>query len=158
MPPISFSTWKGELIVPSVEENVHFLSKVPLFQSLKRGQLERLARVVTAREYEAGQDIVTQGKGGAGLFIIVSGKAEAIRVRSDGSSATVNIFVRTDFFGELALLHEGPRTASVVATEPTQCLVLSRWDFLSILRQDAEMAVMILEEIAFRFRMALEIL
>ena len=141
-----------------LQETVQFLSKVPLFQSLKRGQLERLARVVTVREYQVGQDIVTQGKWGGGLFVVVSGKAEAIRVRADGSKAVVNIFVRTDFFGELALLHEGPRTASVVATETTQCLALARWDFLSILRDDAEMAILILVEVAFRFRMALEIL
>jgi len=144
--------------MPDLQETVQFLSKVPLFQSLKRGQLERLARVVTVREYKADEDIVTQGKGGAGLFVIVSGKAEAVRVRADGSKATVNIFVRTDFFGELALLHEGPRTASVVATEPTKCLALARWDFVSILRDDVEMAILILEEIAFRFRMALEVL
>ena len=141
-----------------LQDIVEFLGKVPLFQSLKRGQLERLAKVATVREYQGDQDIVTQGKGGAGLFIIMSGKAEAIRVRSDGSQAVVNIFVRTDFFGELALLHDGPRTASVVATEPTQCLALTRWDFLSVLRDDAEMAILILEEVAFRFRMALDVL
>jgi CRP-like cAMP-binding protein len=144
--------------MPELQDVIAFLSKVPLFQSLKQGQLERLAKVAAVREYERDQDIVTQGKGGAGLFIIMSGKAEAIRVRSDGSRAVVNIFVRTDFFGELALLHDGPRTASVVATEPTQCLALTRWDFLSVLREDAEMAILILEEIAFRFRMALDVL
>ena len=144
--------------MPELQDIVEFLSRVPLFQSLKRGQLERLAKVAAVREYQDDQDIVTQGQGGAGLFIIMSGKAEAIRVRSDGSKAVVNIFVRTDFFGELALLHDGPRTASVIATEPTQCLALTRWDFLSVLRDDAEMAIMILEEIAFRFRMALDVL
>ena len=144
--------------MPELQDVVKFLGKVPLFQSLKQGQLERLAKVAVVREYQSDQDIVTQGKGGAGLFIIMSGKAEAIRVRSDGSQAVVNIFVRTDFFGELALLHDGPRTASVVATEPTRCLALTRWDFLSVLREDAEMAILILEEIAFRFRMALDVL
>ena len=144
--------------MPELQETVEFLSKVPMFQSLKRGQLVRLAKVAAVRTYGADQNIVTQGKGGAGLFIVMSGKAEAIRVRSDGSKAVVNIFVRTDFFGELALLHDGPRTASVVATEPTQCLALTRWDFLSVLREDAEMAILILEEIAFRFRMALDVL
>ena len=66
------------------------------------------------------QEIVTQGKGGAGLFIVASGSAQAFHVRPDGSKALVNILEPTDFFGELALLSEGPRTATVVATEPTR--------------------------------------
>ena len=53
---------------------------------------------------------------------------------------------------------QGPRTASVVATGLTQCLVLTRWNFLGILRQEAEMAIEILEELARRFRTTLEVL
>jgi CRP-like cAMP-binding protein len=103
-------------------------------------------------------DIVTQGKGGAGLFIVVSGNAEAIRVRTDGSKAVVNTFGPTDFFGELALLDDEPRTASVVTTEKTECLVLSQWEFLGALREDAEMGIVILQELTRRFRRALQVL
>ena len=71
------------------------------------------------------------------------------------SDANEIVFVR-NIFGELALLDDGLRTASVIATEATQCLVLARWDFLAILREDAEMAVIILEELARRFRRALD--
>jgi CRP-like cAMP-binding protein len=144
--------------VSDLKETAEFLNNVPLFKSLKRGQLERLAKVIVVQAYKAGQDIVTQGEGGVGLFVLASGKAEVIHVRTDGTRAVVNVFESTDFFGELALLTEGPRTASVVATEPTQCLVLTRWNFLGILRSDAEMAVTILEELAWRFRTALEVL
>jgi len=70
----------------------------------------------------------------------------------------VNTFGPTDFFGELALLDDGLRTASVVATEATQCLVLTRWDFLGVLKQDVDMAIVILEELAKRFRVALDVL
>ena len=68
----------------------------------------------------------------------------------------VNQFGPSDYFGELALLDEdGIRTASITVSEPTTCLVLTRWDFLATLRQDADMAVEILQEIAKRFRLAL---
>jgi CRP-like cAMP-binding protein len=140
------------------QEITEFLAKVPLLNSLKRGQLARLAKVMVTDEYEAGQAIVAQGQSGVGLFVLVSGRAEAVHTRADGTRAVVNIFCSTDFFGELALLAEGPRTASVVAVEPTKCLVLTRWNFLGILRGDAEMAVAILEELAWRFRIALETL
>jgi CRP-like cAMP-binding protein len=140
------------------KEMAKFLARVPLFKQLKRRQLESLAQTMVTHDYDAGQDIVTQGESGVGLFVIASGEAEVIHVRTDGSRAVVNVLGETDYFGELALLTEGPRTASVVATEPTQCLVLTRWNFLAALKGDAEMAVAILEEMAWRFRTALEVL
>ena len=140
------------------KETVDFLNRVPLFRSLKKRQLERLARRFVQRKYTAGEAIVTQDKGGEGFFIVVSGQAEAIRERADGTSVVVNTFGPTDFFGELALLDEGPRTASVVTTEATECLVLTRWDFLGVLQEDVDMAITILEELARRFRMALDVL
>jgi CRP-like cAMP-binding protein len=144
--------------MPEQEDRTSFLAKVPLFQGLKERQLDRLGSRFVKRDYQTGQDIVTQGKGGAGLFILASGAAEAVRVRTDGSKAVVNTFGSTDFFGELALLDDEPRTASVVATEPTQCLVLSQWEFFGALREDAEMGIAILQEVAKRFRRALNVL
>ncbi|MBE9471140.1 MAG: cyclic nucleotide-binding domain-containing protein [Chloroflexi bacterium] len=142
----------------NVKETVGFLNRVPLFQGLKRRQLERLAQKFVPREYAAGEAIVTQDKGGEGFFIIASGQAEAIRERADGDKVTVNTFGPTDFFGELALLDDGLRTASVVTTEATQCLALTRWDFRGVLKEDVDMAIVILEELAKRFRLALDVL
>ncbi len=142
----------------NVKETVGFLNRVPLFQGLKRRQLERLAKKFMPREYAAGEAIVTQDKGGEGFFIVTSGQAEAIRERADGTKVVVNTFGPTDFFGEIALLDDGLRTASVVTTEATQCLALTRWDFLGVLKEDVDMAIVILEELAKRFRTALDIL
>ncbi|HLE29754.1 MAG TPA: cyclic nucleotide-binding domain-containing protein [Anaerolineales bacterium] len=141
-----------------VKQTVGFLQRVPLFRGLKTRQLEHIAKRFVEREFAAGQAVVTQGQGGEGFFVIVSGKAEVIRERSDGTKAVVNTFGPTDFFGELALLDDGLRTASVVTTEATQCLVLTRWDFLAALREDVEMSVIILQELAKRFRRALDAL
>jgi CRP-like cAMP-binding protein len=140
------------------QERIQFLSQVPLFGGLKERQLQRLDVRFVTRTYQPGQDIVTQGKGGAGLFILVSGAAEAVRMRSDGSKVVLNTFGPTDFFGELALLDDEPRTASVVATEDTECLVLSQWEFFGELREDPEMSIEILQELAKRFRRALNVL
>jgi CRP-like cAMP-binding protein len=110
------------------------------------------------RKYKSGQAIVTQGKGGEGFFLVVSGKAEAVREQADGTKTVVNTIDAADFFGELALLDDGVRTATVTATEDVECLVLTSWDFLSITREDGDMAVTILKELARRFRAALEVL
>ncbi len=141
-----------------IKQTVGFLERVPLFQGLSARQLEPIARRLIERQFPAGATIVAQGAGGEGFFVIVSGKAEAVRERSDGTRAVVNAFGPYDFFGELALLDEGLRTASVITQEPTTCLALTRWDFLAALREDVEMTIVILQELARRFRRALDAL
>ena len=140
------------------EQTIEFLTRVPLFDGLKKRQLGKLANRFVSRRYEAGEAIVTQGRGGEGMFILVSGSAEAIRERSDGTKAVVNTFGATDFFGELALLDDGMRTATIMTTDATDCLVLARWDFLAVMKGDAEMGVVISQELAKRFRRALDTL
>ena len=140
----------------SIEEILSFTQRVPLFQGLSRKQYEYLAKRFVERKYGVGESITTQGKGGEGFFIVVSGKAEVIREKSDGTKTQVNTFGPKDFFGEIALLDDGMRTASVITTEPTECLVLTRWDFLSGLREDSEMAIVILQELAKRLRIVLD--
>jgi CRP-like cAMP-binding protein len=143
----------------NLKEIVGFLQRVPLFQGLSNHQKELLARRFVERDFQAGDKIVTQGKGGEGFFIIVQGHADAFRSRSDGNEVMVNSFDATHYFGELALLdEEGLRTASVVSTVPTKCLVLTRWDFLGLLKEDNEMAITILGEMARRFRRLLDTL
>jgi len=129
-----------------------FLSKVPLFSGLTDRQKKQLSKRFITREYKAGDAIVTQGKGGAGLFTIISGRAEAIVQSIDGEKTLVNVFGPTDFFGEIALLDDGPRTASVIAKEATECMILSREDFIASMKNDADMGVVIAEELAKRFR------
>jgi CRP-like cAMP-binding protein len=140
----------------SIKEIESFTQKVTLFQGLKSNQRERLAKRFVERNYKPGDKIVTQGMGGEGFFILVSGHADAFRTRADGTEAKVNTFGPTDYFGELALLDDGLRTASVIASVPTQCLVLTRWDFLVLLKEDPDMAITILEEVARRFRASLD--
>ena len=140
-----------------LKNTVGFLQNVPLFHNLNNRQLEHLAKRMVEREFAAEQFIVQQGQGGEGFFIIVSGKAEAYRERADGTKVEVNTFGPTDFFGELALLDDGLRTATVKVIEATRCLVLTRWDFLGALREaDVEMSIVILQELAKRFRRALD--
>jgi CRP/FNR family transcriptional regulator len=144
--------------MPSISEPVDFLSRVPLFKSLTRRQLESVAKVAHASRFKKGEDMVTQGEGGVGLYVIVSGKADVIVKQPDGTTLVVNTLGPTDFFGELALLSKGPRTASVVASEDTESLVITRWEFISLAKSDGELATVVLEELAQRFRAALAVL
>lgn len=141
--------------MPDLDSKVDFLARVPLFRGLKQRQLESLAGSVVFRHYAAGETIVTQGKEGIGLFILVSGEAEAVRTRADGETVLLNTFGPTDFFGELALLDGGPHTASVVAKEETECLALVHWEFVGKLKLDSDMVTVILQEVVRRFHRAL---
>ena len=142
----------------NVEEIMKFLYNVPLFKSLTRRQIEQLAKRVLDRDYAAGSTIVSQGKGGEGFFVVYDGKVDVVRERADGNKAVVNHLSAGDFFGEMALLDDGPRTATCVAVDATRCYVLPRWDFMAVLKEDPDMAITILEEMARRFRAALDVL
>jgi CRP-like cAMP-binding protein len=141
--------------MPDLEERVQFLARVPLFRGLKRRQLVSLAESMVPRSFAAGETMVDQGKAGIGLFVLVSGEAEVVRLGANGSATVLNAIGPTDFFGELALLDGGPHTAAVIAKEETECLVLVRWEFLGKLKQDAEMVTVILQEVVRRFHRAL---
>ncbi len=138
------------------EKTTRFLHTVPMFQGLHERQLARLARRFNERSYAAGETIVSQGTLGIGLFIIETGHAEAMREHPDGSKSVVNQLGPTDFFGELSLLDEAPRTASVIATEDTRCLILTQLDFISALKEDADIPIIMLKELAQRFRRMME--
>ena len=132
--------------------NIDFIKRVPLFRGLTDRQLKKLAGRFVPRSFSSGETMVQQGKGGAGMFIVISGRAEAVLETSDNVEAVVNTFGPTDFFGEIALLDDGPRTASVIARDETECLGLTRSDFLAIMQNDADMGVTISEELAKRMR------
>ena len=134
------------------EEMVAILANVPLFRELNNRQLKQIASRFITRTYQPDQEIITQGKTGFGMFMIISGHAEAIVELSDGSKTVVNDFTPTDFFGEVTMLDGGPRTASVVAREKTECLVLGRIEFISLMHDDAEIATEIAVALAKRLR------
>lgn len=133
------------------QSTLDVLNQIPMFRGLNKRQLQKIAQRFVDREYDKGESIVTQGHGGEGFFIIVTGAAEAVLERLDGQRVVLNPLGANDFFGEMALLSDSLRTASVITTEPTHCMVLTRWDFISVLKDDADMAVVILQEIATRF-------
>lgn len=142
----------------AVADRLTILQRTPLFRRLNRRQIEQVGKRFVERTYAPGEKIVTQGKGGEGFFVIMKGRAEAVHEQADGTQVVLNPLDPGDFFGEMALLTEQMRTASVIATEPTCCLVLAQWDFLGLLREDAEMAVAVLQELAARFSRVLAIM
>ena len=98
-------------------DNVEFLKHVRLFENLDRKSLEAIANAAVEQSYTAGQDIVRQGDTGVGAFIIKKGRVEAFQDRG-GHNHKLADMKQGDVFGEMALLDEFPRSATVRATEP----------------------------------------
>jgi CRP-like cAMP-binding protein len=129
-----------------------FLRKVDLFSSLSQRHLKGLAGFCKERSYAAGQSLVTQGEEGAGMFLIVSGKVKVVKRNESGQSFEIATHGPGEFIGEMAVIDGAPRTASVVATEDTVCLVLVSWDFNAFMKAHPEIALEILPVVVKRFR------
>ena len=133
------------------DPRVALLRKVPLFAACDDKQLAFIASQVEEMDFAAGHVLCRQGESGGEFFVIVSGSAE---VKRDGRS--VRQLDAGDFFGEIALIDHGPRTATVVTTSALRCLVLSHSQFRNVLRQNAAIAVAVLEQLGQRIRPLLE--
>jgi CRP/FNR family cyclic AMP-dependent transcriptional regulator len=128
-------------------DHVEHLKNVALFDGIPGGQLQRIANGVKERTFDAGASIVSAGEPGHGFYLIVQGRAEVKR-----GDRAVRTMGPGEYFGELALLRETPRTATVVAKDPTTCLVLTRWDFKGILDTNPTIAIRLLETVASRIQ------
>jgi CRP-like cAMP-binding protein len=127
------------------------LAAVPLFSQLTRKDLTRLGRAVVERKYKAGETIVKEGEQAVAFFMITKGKVEA--VTGGGKKQTkLNELGPGQVFGEMALLDGMPRVATVKAMTDTECLVLSRWDFVAELRTNPHIAVAMLPILSKRLR------
>lgn len=123
------------------------LNKVPLFAKVKRRDLGRLAKVMSERTFAEGEAITTEGQSGVGFFVIehgnatVSLKGEILRTLGPG-----------DHIGEIALIDEGPRSATVTATTDLSCRGMAAWEFRSFVQEHPEVAWQLLQTLASRFR------
>jgi CRP-like cAMP-binding protein len=126
---------------------VGMLQKAPLWSGLNEKELKVIARSFKELKYESGDIIVRKGEAGVGFYLMAEGTVE---VRSDGK--VLSRLGPGQFFGEMALLDGQPRSADVVALEPSKCLALTSWSFKSIVSNHPKMALKLLEESTRRSR------
>jgi CRP-like cAMP-binding protein len=124
------------------------LAATPLLSSLDRKTIKRLAEQGKHRHYDAGETIVREGAPASALYIVLSGRAHVEREDSPGK-AVANL-IPGDFFGELALIEEHPRSATIVADDPTDCILFVAWEFTALLKEFPEMAIPIMNALIAR--------
>jgi len=124
-------------------EATQLLSNVPLFSGLDPRELETIARTVHERTFSPGETVATEGQGGVGFFVIKEGKAKVAVGGQD-----VRTLGPGDHFGEIALITEGPRTATVTADSELRCYGLTPWEFRPLVQTNAGIAWKILQALA----------
>ena len=128
------------------------IAQVPLFHDLTKHELQILSANCREREYPAGASLLRQGETGVGLFIITGGTVRVAQEAASGEVRDLGIFERGAVLGEMSLLDDLPRTATVTALEPTRALVIPVWDFRAALRESPEIAIKLLGVLSRRLR------
>jgi CRP/FNR family cyclic AMP-dependent transcriptional regulator len=131
------------------EPSVELLQRVPLFAELDPRELERLSGSFKERTFDAGQSVAAEGEGGAGFFVIESGEA-VVKVHEEERGR----LGPGDYFGDIAMIDQGDRTASIEAVSELKCYGLTFWDFRPLVESDARIAWPLLQAMAKRLRAA----
>lgn len=128
-------------------EVIQLLRKVPVFAECSDRELSSISKSMKEVNFPAGREICTEGETGTGLHVVLEGETKVLvggrTRRKMGPGA---------FFGEIALLDGGPRTATVVAETDVKTIALPVWDFRSILKAHPTLALKMLDEVCRRVR------
>ena len=126
-------------------EKVELIKRAPLFAQCSRRELEEIAHIADEVDLPEGKEMTRQGASGREFFVLLEGDAE---VTQDGRS--INQLSTGDFFGEIALVSESPRTATVTATSPVRALVITDRSFRRLLDEQPEIQRKVLVALAER--------
>ena len=130
------------------------LKAVPLFASFPDDQLRTLAAVVTRRSAPRASVIMAAGDQIDSLYIVISGRLKVMMGDADGKEVILSLIGPGEFFGEMGLIDDAPRSASVVTIEPCELLSVSKRDFKKCLAENFEMATAVMRSLVRRLREA----
>lgn len=128
---------------------VESLKEVPLFADLAGRDLKRVADSMKEMSFAPGQEVVAQGKSGVGFFVILEGSARVSQRGEDRGLLTAG-----DYFGEMALIDEGIRSATITAVTDLTCYGMTPWEFKPFVDEHPEVAWTLLQNMTRRLREA----
>jgi CRP/FNR family transcriptional regulator, cyclic AMP receptor protein len=126
---------------------IEALERVPLFSGLNKRELQKIARLFKKRHFSKGETVVKQGSGGAAFFVIESGEAT---VSIGGKQHTT--LKSGEYFGEIALIDEGTRMATITAASELFCYGLTYWDFRPVVEKNGVIGWKLLQRMATLLR------
>jgi CRP/FNR family transcriptional regulator, cyclic AMP receptor protein len=130
------------------------LRRVPLFNDLSEVELQRFAEVAREREYPKNSVILFEDDPGDALYIVSTGQVKVVLIGEDGREVILSVLGDGDFFGEMALIDDEPRSAHVIAMKDSHLLVLRRDDFQAQIERHPQIALKLLRVLVQRLRRA----
>lgn len=137
----------------SLNQEVELLRAIPLFAKIEVSKLKLLAFTSERLTFETGQELCHQGDMGDAMYVIVEGSADVL-IDTPGGPLKVAELQKNEFVGEIAILCDVPRTATVTARERTTTLKITKDLFFRLVEEFPQMAVEIMRELAHRLEMA----
>lgn len=145
--PRTIGVRKMKLLRSENDAVVDMLEKSPLWSGVDRQDFKAIVKMSKQQKFQSGETIVKKGEEGAGFYLVLDG---AVEIRSNGN--TLSRLGPGQFFGEMSVVDTQPRSADVVAVEPSRVLVLSAWAFKSLVSERPRIAVKMLQEFVRRLR------
>ena len=130
------------------------LRGVPLFADLGDDEMDRLCRAMRTKSYPKNSVIVFEDDPGDALYVVSSGQVKVVLIGEDGREVILSVLGEGDFFGEMALIDDQPRSAHVMAMDDCKVLVLYRDDFHRCLQEAPRMVLGLLRQLSRRLRSA----
>ncbi|MBM3241734.1 cyclic nucleotide-binding domain-containing protein [Candidatus Poribacteria bacterium] len=124
------------------------LAKVPIFSELSKREIQKIVRIAYKRDYKEDEEIVRKGQPSAGMYVIMRGEVKVTRRSPEGIEVRLATMGEGDFFGDVGLLDNAPRTATITAITPSQVIGLFRPELLRLIEQDPKLASKILFKLA----------
>ena len=137
-----FNLGKGE------SETAIAIRKVPIFESLSRKEIAAVEKLIHKREYSLNEDIFREKDPGGGMYIIMDGSVSIIKNQGGATEETLATLESGDFFGEIALLDESPRTATAISLQESSILGFYRTDLYELVDRRPKLAVKIIVNLA----------
>lgn len=136
-------------MMATLTDEVELLRKIPLFAGIDPAKLKLLAFASERKVYKPGQNLFKQGDPGDAAYVIVSGNAEVV-INNDKEDLVVATLGENEFIGEISILCDVPRTATIRAGDSLETLKIKKEHFLGLVSQVPDLAVEIMRELAYR--------
>ncbi|MCF8145990.1 MAG: cyclic nucleotide-binding domain-containing protein [Deltaproteobacteria bacterium] len=133
-------------------DDAEILSRVALFSLMKRRDLKRIAKLAKHHSYEKEDVIIREGERDGRLFIIISGEVTVVKDLGGPSEKTLRVLRADNYFGEMALIDDYVRTASVIAQADTEVLSLDQWNIREEIKKYPAIAIELLQTLGRRLR------
>ena len=136
------------------ELSVDLLKEIPIFMDLSEEEIHEIYNISSIKKFDKNDVVLLQHEPGNSLFILLQGKVKVVLFSKEGKEVILSTLGRGDYFGEMSLLDGKPRSASVIASEDSEFIILKRENFLTLIKNYPNIALKLLSEFSRRLRTA----